>query len=404
MVTIIGGIVFFYSIIAYRGWHPTGESIFLGVLGNLLLGIGIWFGINDLLDKKFSDWLPDEDNSYAEWKERGRLMERWIRIAGAAAFLLSAWYLSYLMGGGSYQGGWYYNYASGYMLVISVLLQFILAETAMQRSQRRQLDYMMEQIENLNRRRLDVALEIEKKSLEKVSRSDQLRVDLITNVSHDLKTPLTSMVGYIELIRKEELSDTVRDYVDVISERAEKLKEMVNSLFSLAKASSGNIELHPEKFELNRMIEQIFADMDDQIKNSGLEFVTRLTDENTELVSDNSYFYRICQNLMENALKYSAKGTRVFVTTYISRKDSNGGPLKENLCVEITNTSAYPMDFTKDDIVERFARGDKARSSDGNGLGLAIVSTYAKALGGEFDIKIDCDQFKACVMMPRGAK
>ncbi len=404
VVTIIGGIVFFYSIIAYRGWHPTGESIFLGVLGNLLLGIGIWFGINDLLDKKFSDWLPDEDNSYAEWKERGRLMERWIRIAGAAAFLLSAWYLSYLMGGGSYQGGWYYNYASGYMLVISVLLQFILAETAMQRSQRRQLDYMMEQIENLNRRRLDVALEIEKKSLEKVSRSDQLRVDLITNVSHDLKTPLTSMVGYIELIRKEELSDTVRDYVDVISERAEKLKEMVNSLFSLAKASSGNVELHPEKFEVNRMIEQIFADMDDQIKNSGLEFVTRLTDENTELVSDNSYFYRICQNLMENALKYSAKGTRVFVTTYISRKDSNGGPLKENLCVEITNTSAYPMDFTKDDIVERFARGDKARSSDGNGLGLAIVSTYAKALGGEFDIKIDCDQFKACVMMPRGAK
>ena len=259
----------------------------------------------------------------------------------------------------------------------------------------------MEQMENLNRRRLDVALEIEKKSLEKVSRSDQLRVDLITNVSHDLKTPLTSMVGYIELIRKEELSETVRDYVDVISERAEKLKEMVNSLFSLAKASSGNIELHPEKFELNRMIEQIFADMDDQIKNSGLEFVTRLTDENTELVSDNSYFYRICQNLIENALKYSAKGTRVFVTTYIRRKDSNGGSLKENLCVEITNTSAYPMDFTKEDIVERFARGDKARSSDGNGLGLAIVSSYAKALGGEFDIKIDCDQFKACVIMPK---
>ena len=141
--------------------------------------------------------------------------------------------------------------------------------------------------------------------------------------------------------------------------------------------------------------------MDDHIKNSCLEFVTRLTDENTELVSDNSYFYRICQNLMENALKYSAKGTRVFITTYISRKDSNVGPLKENLCMEITNTSAYPMDFTKEDIVERFARGDKARSSDGNGLGLAIVSTYAKALGGEFDIKIDCDQFKARVMMPK---
>ena len=399
------GIAFFYSIIAYRGWHPTGESVFFGVLGNLLLGAGIWLGVNELLNKKFGDWLPDDDNSYAQWKEHGRLMERCIRIAGAAAFLLSVWYFSYLMNGGAYQtGGWYYNYVSGYMLIISVLLQFILAETVLQRFQRRQLDYMMEQMENLNRRRLDVALEIEKKSLEKVSRSDQLRVDLITNVSHDLKTPLTSMVGYLELIRKEELSDTVRDYVDVISDRAEKLKEMVNSLFSLAKASSGNIELHPEKFELNRMIEQIFADMDDQIKNSGLEFVTRLTEESTEIVSDNSYFYRICQNLMENALKYSAKGTRVFVTTKIIRKEPGEDKLTEKLCMEITNTSAYPMDFTKEDIVERFARGDKARSSDGNELGLAIVSTYAKALGGEFDIKIDCDQFKACVMMPMKVK
>ena len=210
------GIAFFYSIIAYRGWHPTGESIFFGVLGNLLLGAGIWLGVNELLNKKFGDWLPDDDNSYAQWKEHGRLMERCIRIAGAAAFLISVWYFSYLMNGGAYQtGGWYYNYVSGYMLIISVLLQFILAETVLQRFQKRQLDYMMEQMENLNRRRLDVALEIEKKSLEKVSRSDQLRVDLITNVSHDLKTPLTSMVGYLELIRKEELSDTVRDYVDV---------------------------------------------------------------------------------------------------------------------------------------------------------------------------------------------
>ena len=398
---IIGGIVFFYNIIVYRGWHPTGESIFFGILGNLLVGTGIWLGVNEMLDKKFKDWLPDDDNSYAEWKEYGKNMERGICIAGAVVLLLAVWYLSYIMGGGMYWvNGPHSNFASGYVMIFTALIQFIVSETALKRFQKKQLDYMMEQMENLNRRRLDVALEIEKKSLEKVSRSDQLRVDLITNVSHDLKTPLTSMVGYIELIRKEELSDTVRDYVDVISDRAEKLKEMVNSLFSLAKASSGNVELHPEKFEVNRMIEQIFADMDDQIKSSGLEFVTRLTEESTEIVSDNSYFYRICQNLMENALKYSAKGTRVFVTTKIIRKEPGEDKLIEKLCMEITNTSAYPMDFTKEDIVERFARGDKARSSEGNGLGLAIVSTYAKALGGEFDIKIDCDQFKACVMMP----
>ncbi len=251
-------------------------------------------------------------------------------------------------------------------------------------------------------------MEIERKSLEKVSRSDQLRVDLLTNVSHDLKTPITSMVGYIELIKKEELSDVVRDYIDVVSARTEKLKEMINSLFSLAKASSGNVEFQMENFEVNRLIEQIFADMADQVKESGLQFVMQLTKEATSIYSDNTYFYRICQNLIENTLKYSAKGTRVFVKTYLKDAAGETGQRpeepepeagKRKICIEITNTAGYSMDFTKEDIVERFARADQARTSEGNGLGLAIVSTYVKALGGEFDIKIDCDQFKACVEM-----
>ena len=237
------------------------------------------------------------------------------------------------------------------------------------------------------------------------------------------------------MIKKEELSDVVRDYIDVISARTEKLKEMINSLFSLAKASSGNVELKRENFQVNRLIEQIFADMDDQVKASSLKFVMQLTEEDTQVYSDNSYFYRICQNLIENTLKYSAEGTRVFVKTYLKdaltgakvpkpqadqmeivpdageqgqpgeRTEALAGAMqkersgigKRMICVEITNTSGYLMDFTKDDIVERFARGDQARTSEGNGLGLAIVSTYAKALGGEFDIRIDCDQFKACL-------
>ena len=271
-------------------------------------------------------------------------------------------------------------------------IEYICCREVIQRYWRNELDQIMEQTESFVQKRLEQALEIERKSLEKVSRSDQLRVDLITNVSHDLKTPLTSIVGYLELIKKEELSDVVRDYVDVISTRAGKLGEMINSLFSLAKASSGNVELHKETFELNRLMEQIFADMDDRIKESGLKFVTQFTEEDTAIYSDNSYFYRICQNLIENALKYSAKGTRVFVKTYKKEAGTD-----QKIVLEITNTSGYEMDFEKEDIIERFSRGDKARTSEGNGLGLAIVSTYAKALGGEFDIKIDCDQFKAIV-------
>ena len=137
--------------------------------------------------------------------------------------------------------------------------------TLSRRFWQKKLDFIIDHLEEMTEQRISEALEIERKSLEKVSRSDQLRVDLITNVSHDLKTPLTSMVGYIELIKKEELSDVVKDYIDIISERAEKLKEMINSLFSLAKASSGNVELHVERFEVNRLIGQIFADLDDRI-------------------------------------------------------------------------------------------------------------------------------------------
>lgn len=396
VILAAAGLLFFYGVAGYPGDRPTSETLGIGLLGNIIFGPGMGILLWKFLKLKYENWVPENENFYEQWKMTGRKIGKYLWITGAVALFLAYWFLTRLMNGNFY--GWYWNYAPGYMMIFTVLVQFLVFRTVINRFMAQKLQLLMEQMDQINKKRLAEAMEIEKKSLEKVSRSDQLRVDLITNVSHDLKTPLTSMVGYIELIRKEELSDVVRDYVDVLSERAEKLKEMINSLFSLAKASSGNVELHPEKFELNRMIEQIFADMDDRIKASGLEFVTMLSKENTELVSDNSYFYRICQNLMENALKYSAKGTRVFVKTYVKEPEEKDG--KKKLCLEITNTSSYPMDFTKEEITERFVRGDKARSGDGNGLGLAIVSTYAKALGGEFDIRIDCDQFKACLEMP----
>ena len=177
---------------------------------------------------------------------------------------------------------------------------------------------------------------------------------------------------------------------------------MISSLFSLAKASSGNVELKMESFEMNRLIDQIFADMDDRIRESGLEFVTRKTEESTELVSDNMYCYRICQNLLENTLKYSAKGTRVFVKTSV--KSGEGASVGSR-----KGRRNLPGDHQYVRISHGFYRGgycgavrarDRARSSEGNGLGLAIVSTYTKALGGEFDIRIDCDQFRACVELP----
>ena len=355
-----------------------GEFFLLLFFNNVFLAAGVFCVLRKYLNVKYRNWQPKGDSVYQEWKSealrQGKRLFSIFTILTIASFVID------------------YCGSMNFVLTITMLFQFVFSQVYFWRFMERKLNRIMEQTEELNKQKLEAALEIERQSLEKVSRSDQLRLDLITNVSHDLKTPITSMVGYLELMKKEELSDVVKDYVDVIVDKTDRLKEMIESLFSLAKVSSGNIEFHKERFGFNRLIEQIMADMKDHIDESGLQFVTKLTEENTEIYSDNMYCYRICQNLFENALKYAAKGTRVFVKTYIVNVGA--------VCLEMTNTAGYPMDFEKEEILEKFARGDKARSTEGNGLGLAIVSSYSKALGGEFDIEIDCDQFKAYVILP----
>ena len=376
-VIMAAGAFLLLAVLVYGYYYyGSGTVLMASFLGNLLFSGGMAALMYDYYSRKAGFWKDDEP-VYKEWKMWWRRKSRWLTGIESAVLVL---FVLLFIPTGPYMG-----------IVLSAVLQAVVCEILFRYYRQKDLDAYINYMEELNGRKIEEALEIERHSMEKVSRSDQLRIDLITNVSHDLKTPLTSMVGYIELMKKEELSDVMRDYVEIISQRAEKLKEMINSLFSLAKASSGNVELKPEKFEVNRLIQQIFADMDDQIKGSGLEFVTRYAKESTEITSDNMYFYRIIQNLVENALKYSAKGTRVFVKTSVSEEDD------DRVHVEITNTAGYLMDFEAEDILERFARGDKARSTDGNGLGLAIVSTYTKALGGEFEIRTDCDQFKACL-------
>lgn len=363
----------------------------IGIIVNAVIGFGIWLTLPVLIKIIYQDWKPKNSDFYPEWKEQWKHQQRILLISCAILLFASMWFLNLQM-----NGGWYYsNFATGYLALVTTMIQFTVVEMVLIKFMRSRLDLLMECVNEVNKERLKEAVELEKQSIEKAAKSEQLKVDLISNVSHDLKTPLTSMVGYLELLKKEELADVPRDYVEVISDKAEKLKEMIESLFSIAKASSGNMDFNMESIELNRLIEQILADMEDRIKKSDLSFVTLLTDEDTHMITDNIHMYRICQNLIENTLKYSARNTRVFVKTFIENSLT-----EQRLCLEITNTAGYMMDFDKEDIVERFARGDKARSSEGNGLGLAIASTYTGALGGSFDINIDCDQFKAMLYFP----
>lgn len=220
-------------------------------------------------------------------------------------------------------------------------------------------------------------------------KSERMKVELITNVSHDLKTPLTSIVSYIDLLAQEDgMPERAKEYVGILAQKAERLKNLIQDLFELSKAASNDITLDMERIDLVRLMRQVFADMEEPINNSGLAFRINLPDEPVFAVSDGGKLYRVFQNLISNALKYSLKGSRVFVELVRGEKEAT---------VVIKNTANYEMDFTADEILQRFTRGDRSRSTEGSGLGLSIAKSFTEACGGRFGVTIDGDQFKAQV-------
>jgi len=229
-------------------------------------------------------------------------------------------------------------------------------------------------------------------SMQEQMKSERMKVDLITNVSHDLKTPLTSIISYVDLLSNEELPESARDYVSILADKSERLKNIVSDLFDLAKSTSGNLPLNMETIDLKRLIEQTLGDMEDEIEKSQIRIKTSLTDQPVYIYSDGKKLYRVFQNILGNAIKYSLQGTRVFIDMQMDDR---------SIWVIVKNTASYDMDFTSEEILQRFNRGDDSRTSEGSGLGLSIAESFTKACGGEFEIEIDGDQFKVSLEFTR---
>ena len=227
-------------------------------------------------------------------------------------------------------------------------------------------------------------------TVEKQVQSERMKIGLVTNVSHDLKTPLTSIISYIDLLKKEDLPDEAKDYVKILDTKSQKLKDIVSDVFSLAKATSG-IDVEMKEIDGVILLKQVLADNQDKIIKSRKSVVTEIECESAVIVADGNKLYRVFQNLIDNALNYSLDGTRIFV----SMKCSNG-----KLHLLVKNTASYEMKFSPEEITERFTRGDKSRTDGGNGLGLSIAKTFTEACGGKFTIELDGDVFKAYVEMP----
>lgn len=228
-------------------------------------------------------------------------------------------------------------------------------------------------------------------------KNQRLKTDLISNVSHDLKTPLTSIITYIDLLKQEGLGSTdAPKYLDILDQKSIRLKKLTEDLFDAAKASSGAIPVRFEKVEMLSLINQGLGEMNDRIEASNLEFRINAQNDKYYVRADGQLLWRVVENLLGNVLKYAQEGTRV----YIDLREQNGknGTIP-NVILEIKNMSKTELNIEAEELMERFKRGDESRTTEGSGLGLAIAKDLVRLQNGWFEIKIDGDLFKAVVML-----
>jgi len=217
-------------------------------------------------------------------------------------------------------------------------------------------------------------------------KAERMKTELITNVSHDLKTPLTSIISYTELLANVEgLPEEAKDYAQIIANKSDRLKTLTQDLFDISKVQSGNESVVLEKLDVSLLINQSLGEHDNEIKKSELPFCVNAPKE-LYISADGRKMSRVISNLISNILKYTMKNTRVFISAY----EENG-----EVIMEFKNIASYPMDFNAEEIVGRFVRGDESRTQEGNGLGLAIAKSYTEICNGKFEIVLDGDMFKA---------
>jgi signal transduction histidine kinase len=227
------------------------------------------------------------------------------------------------------------------------------------------------------------------KSLEREVKAERMKSMLITNVSHDLKTPLTTIINYADLLSKEKLSpDEANDYVKIIQQKGERLKQLTSDLFDISKVQSGSEDFDIEDIDICLLVNQALAEFNEDIEKSGLDFRVAVCDKEVFVKGDGKKLSRVFENLFINCVKYAMKNTRVYIDI---KSDDTGA------AVEIKNIAGYEMNFDVSEISERFVRGDESRTSEGSGLGLAIVKSYVEGCGGTLEIITDGDLFKVTV-------
>ena len=230
------------------------------------------------------------------------------------------------------------------------------------------------------------------KAVQQQLKSERFRTDLITNVSHDIKTPLTSIVNYVDLLKKEDVQpEKAKEYIAVLDRQSARLKKLTEDLVEASKASSGTLPVHLEAVDVNVLLSQVSGEYQSRFELCKLEPIVKLSSEDPQILADGKLLWRVFDNLLSNICKYAMPGTRVYFTSEV---------LDGRVQISFKNISNYPLDITADELLERFVRGDSSRSTEGSGLGLSIAQSLTGLQKGTFDLVVDGDLFKANLSFP----
>lgn len=223
-------------------------------------------------------------------------------------------------------------------------------------------------------------------AVEKSMKDEKMKADLITNVSHDLKTPLTSIINYVDLLKKEKIdNENAINYINILDEKSQRLKQLTDDLVEASKISSGNVVLNIERINLKELILQTTGEFVDKFEEKGLAFNGQGPEEAVYINADSRSIFRVIENLFNNIYKYALEGTRVYL---------NIETINQKAVLTIKNISANPLNVTPEELTERFIRGDESRTTEGSGLGLSIAKSLTEAMGGTFELNLDGDLFK----------
>ncbi|MBD5544272.1 MAG: HAMP domain-containing histidine kinase [Lachnospiraceae bacterium] len=229
-----------------------------------------------------------------------------------------------------------------------------------------------------------------KQAVETSMKDERLKADLITNVSHDIKTPLTSIINYVDLLKRENVqNDTVREYIEVLDAKSQRLKQLTEDLVEASKISSGNITLIFEKLHVVELMNQIIGEFSEKFQEKHLDVIANFMDKDAVILADGRRMCRVFENLFGNIYKYAMPGTRVYVEVY---------QMSGKIYTAIKNISMQPLNIDAEELTERFIRGDISRSTEGSGLGLSIAKSLVTAQEGEFKIYLDGDLFKVTIV------